>query len=120
MNTLKLTLKKQWFDMVLSGEKYEEYREVKPYWIQRLCWHEWHKYEPKDLMELIRNGQVKNAIKNKFFDKVEFTNGYSKTSPQVTKELLDIVIDYGREDLGGENQLYFVIRLGREVARQNC
>lgn len=33
---------------------------------------------------------------------------------------MDIVIDYGRKELGGENQLYFVIRLGREVGRQNC
>ena len=32
MNTLHLTLNKKWFDMILSGEKTEEYREIKPYW----------------------------------------------------------------------------------------
>lgn len=26
-----LTLKKKWFDMIASGEKLEEYREIKPY-----------------------------------------------------------------------------------------
>ena len=31
MSTLHLTLKKQWFDMILSGEKTEEYRDIKPY-----------------------------------------------------------------------------------------
>ncbi len=29
---LHLTLKKTWFDMIASGEKREEYREMKPYW----------------------------------------------------------------------------------------
>lgn len=28
---LTLTINKQWFDMVVSGEKTEEYREIKPY-----------------------------------------------------------------------------------------
>ena len=36
MSTLKLTLKKKWFDMILSGDKVTEYRELKPYWVQRL------------------------------------------------------------------------------------
>ena len=35
--TLKLTLCRQWFDLIKSGEKKEEYREIKPYWINRLC-----------------------------------------------------------------------------------
>jgi hypothetical protein len=33
---LKLTLNKKWFDMILSREKKEEYREVKWHWIKRL------------------------------------------------------------------------------------
>lgn len=33
---LHLTLKKKWFDMILSGVKKEEYREVKAYWVDRL------------------------------------------------------------------------------------
>ncbi len=28
---LHLTLKKNWFDLILSGEKKEEYREIKHY-----------------------------------------------------------------------------------------
>lgn len=43
MKTLKLTLTRKWFDMILRGEKKEEYREIKPYWEQRL----YHIYYPK-------------------------------------------------------------------------
>ena len=35
-NVLDLVVSKQWFDMIVSGEKTEEYREIKPYWIKRL------------------------------------------------------------------------------------
>ena len=33
---LTLTVSKQWFDMIVVGEKTEEYREIKKYWIKRL------------------------------------------------------------------------------------
>lgn len=29
---LVLPIKKMWFDKILSGEKKEEYRDLKPYW----------------------------------------------------------------------------------------
>ena len=32
---LTLPIKKKWFDMILSGEKTEEYREIKPYYSTR-------------------------------------------------------------------------------------
>lgn len=33
---LTLTVSKEWFDMIVSGEKTEEYRAPKSYWIKRL------------------------------------------------------------------------------------
>ena len=33
---LTITVSKQWFDKIVTGEKTEEYREIKPYWIKRL------------------------------------------------------------------------------------
>lgn len=33
---LPLVLKGTWYDMIASGEKKEEYRDFKPYWINRL------------------------------------------------------------------------------------
>lgn len=32
---LTLPIKKKWFDMIASGEKKEEYREIKPYYDSR-------------------------------------------------------------------------------------
>lgn len=39
---LTLTVSKQWFDMIAAGEKTEEYREIKGYWVKRLflLWNE--------------------------------------------------------------------------------
>ena len=55
MNILNLTLKKNWFDEILSENKKIEYREIKPYWIKRL--------------------------EGKTFNEIYFRNGYSKSSP---------------------------------------
>ena len=33
---LILPIKRKWFDMILSGEKKEEYRDIKPYYDTRL------------------------------------------------------------------------------------
>lgn len=35
MTIIHLVLKGKWYDMIQSGEKKEEYREYKPYWIKR-------------------------------------------------------------------------------------
>jgi len=36
---LYLPLKEKWYRMIESGEKREEYREITPYWCQRLLYH---------------------------------------------------------------------------------
>lgn len=33
---LTLSVKKEWFDKIVSNEKKEEYRWIKPYWVARL------------------------------------------------------------------------------------
>ena len=58
MKNLSLVLKGKWFDMIYSGEKPEEYREMKHYWIMRLT---------EDLHP-----------KFKEFDTVTFYHGYKK------------------------------------------
>ena len=62
---LTLTLKKKWFDMIASGEKKEEYREIKPYWTKRL--------EDTPLAPFVLN--------MKKFDKIKFKNGYGIQEP---------------------------------------
>ena len=61
---LTLPIKKQWFDMILSGEKKEEYREIKPYYASRFL-HVWQW----------------NLIGGKAPRKIRFRNGYSAGSP---------------------------------------
>ncbi len=90
MPVLNLTLKKKWFDMILSGEKKQEYREIKPYWDSRLL--------------------------NKRFDVVKFKNGYSKTSPEFTMELLGIERGCGRPEWGADaGEVFYVLNLGRLI-----
>lgn len=36
METLHLVIKHKWFDMIASGEKIEEYREMTNYWKKRI------------------------------------------------------------------------------------
>jgi len=118
MKTLKLTLNKEWFNLIERGIKTEEYREIKKYWVDRLC----EKHPPS----VIAGGDLSGRHDNmqydiKKFDLVEFTNGYNKKSPQITLEVSDITIGTGNLLWGavGDTQ-YFIIKLGREVGRQNC
>ena len=108
MKTLHLTVKKKWFDLIESGLKFEEYREVKRYWIARLL---------SNTEYLVDLEGVKNvgARFNKF-DLVKFTNGYSKNSQTVTFECKEIFIGLGFDSFGAEiGKEYFVIRLGKKV-----
>ena len=51
-NTLFLPLKSEWYNMIESGVKKEEYREIKEYWLARLA--------------------------DKNYDYVQFSYGYTK------------------------------------------
>jgi len=85
---LRLTLKKKWFDMILSGEKPHEYREIKPYWTNRLS--------------------------GKSFDLVEFRNGYGKKVPWAIFELENIITGFGETHWGAPpNSVVYVLRLGK-------
>ena len=64
---LHLTVKKKWFDKIASGEKKVEYREIKDYWISRLCIS--YKVASKKMLEF------------KKYDEIHFKNGYSKKVP---------------------------------------
>lgn len=71
---LHLTLKKEWFDMIASDEKKEEYRELKPYWWNRLI----ERYDPIDGELITRR-----------YDIVRFKNGYSKNCPEMDVEFIE-------------------------------
>lgn len=55
MERLTLTLKGQWFTMIASGTKKEEYRDIKPFWDSRI-WN--HRDEIKEVMFLRGRGSM--------------------------------------------------------------
>lgn len=102
MRILHLTLKKKWFDLIASGEKKEEYRDFKDYWINRLC---------------NFGTQVEHCgLDYKIFDIVEFKNGYSKESPTIRLQFIECYVDTGKPEWGAEpGKEYFVIKLGEII-----
>jgi len=75
---LQLVLKKKWFDMIDSGEKLEEYRELKRYWWKRIME---MPYADQDLNILPEGGY---AFKHKL---VRFKCGYQKHAPEMVFKL---------------------------------
>ena len=125
MPTLQMTLKKKWFDMIASGEKCEEYREIKQYWASRLLSSreeiESAVFEEMidDMREPFRRFNTTSDLLNYFgvyfrtFDAVVFSNGYVKNSPKITVQLKGIKISSGLAEWGAEHgKNYFVLRLG--------
>lgn len=98
MHTLNLTIKKKWFDMIASGEKKEEYREIKPYYISRFqAW-----------------GNAFDQCRD--FNVVKFRNGYSKSSLIITIECDGIVTGFGNPEWGAEaGKEYYIIKLGQII-----
>lgn len=92
---LHLTLKRQWFDLIASGIKREEYRELKPYWNKRL--------------------------KGRRFQAVHFRNGYSANSPTMIVEVRGLYMGFGRVEWGAPEAggLVYVLKLGEILQGPN-
>jgi len=111
--TLKATLKNKWFDMIDSGEKPEEYREITQYWISRLLT-DFSTDPDKNPIKL--NGGSYKAIE---YDEVHFFNGryFSERLRNMKLEYKGLTIGTGKQEWGatpGAN--YFVIKLGSKIA----
>ena len=91
---LTLPIKKKWFDMILSGEKKEEYRKVSPYYKARF----------KNLWQgsLIGYDAKRNII---------FRNGYSRKSPSfIATVTLDI--GEGKTEWGAKKgEHYYILKI---------
>lgn len=113
--TLNLTLKKEWFDKILSGEKTEEYREIKRHWVSILCTK--HVGEMGgDLMD--RHHVIAYRIKP-YFKKICFTNGYGNHRPSFDIECKGISIGKGNPEWGAPDEDVFIISLGKITAKRN-
>ena len=88
---LMLPIKKKWFDMILSGEKKEEYRDIKPYWTRRFS----------NIFTIFGISERE----------VMFRNGYSANAPMFIAKV-SLSIGTGREEWGAEpDKEYYVLRI---------
>lgn len=95
---LILPIKKKWFDMIIAGEKKEEYREISDYYESRFADLYYHSLEFNE-----------NALRPRF--NVIFRNGYSKKSPSIRCEV-EVSIGYGKPEWGAEpKKQYFVLQI---------
>ncbi len=102
--------------MIASGEKKEEYREIKPFWISRLVNGLGHptNYETVHGFTFMWKGCGPHSMDSaEHYDVVQFRNGYSKNSPTITVKVRGVVADFGKEEWGAEyGKPYFIIKLG--------
>lgn len=95
---LVLPIKKKWFDMIASGIKKEEYREIKPYYDSRFKRH------------LPRHTNFKNEyIASEFF--IVFRNGYNYNSPSVKCRCV-VDVGTGKKEWGAEvKKEYYILTI---------
>ena len=131
MKTLYLNLHKKWFDMIESGEKPEEYREVTNYWAVRLIenWNDLSVNAKKIMLETMNSTSFDEyelesclEFKVKKFDKIHFKNGMARNgihAPSFNIENKSINIGNGRPSWGAKpGKYYFVLKLGKIINNQ--
>ena len=91
---LTLPIKKKWYDMILSGEKNEEYRDIKPYYQKR--------FQTIGLLNEEGSATFRTAD-------VVFRNGYAKESPEF-RARVTLRKRGGRREWGAvQGQKYYVL-----------
>ena len=127
-NTLHLVLKGKWYDMIASGVKTEEYREIKPYWEKRLLDYErlcddtgivGKEYQVK-LNAFVDSGiwdldKVCDDYRHGY-KKVKFHRGYHRDAPTMTFKIKHIGAGQGKIEWGApKDEFVFIIKLGEEI-----
>nr|DAF32874.1 MAG TPA: hypothetical protein [Caudoviricetes sp.] len=120
---LSLAVSKKWFDLIASGIKREEYREIKPYWEKRLLnYKALQEYAKKNLENLYIKKFLfpgKPPIENVCevfpagYTHVRFTNGYGICRPSLEFEVVSITFGKPQRGLCPDEFLdkdYFVIK----------
>lgn len=127
---LDLPLKKEWYNMINSGVKTEEYRELKPYWCNRLLY--FTTLGVKDYWEDILRKAKLSVTKFNFltlnkvlikeygtrgYTHVRFRYGYTKET--MLFEISNISIGLGNKDWGAPDEEVFIIKLGKRINENN-
>lgn len=128
LQTLDLPISNKWFDMIVSGDKMFEYRDIKKHWISRMIGFK-NKMDPDiyytEFLEALQNPYWNHAdvpellsYFNAFFrryDLIKFRNGYRWDSPCATFKWEGCDIAKGLAELGASGEYQFVIQIGEMV-----
>lgn len=108
---LTLPIKKKWFNMILSGEKKEEYRDIKPYYDERFLTLFGYIWVNNELIKSPLPELQREPVQN-----IAFRNGYSKNAPTIIANC-ELKAGKGREDWGAEpGKVYYILSIKHIVA----
>lgn len=117
---LTLTVSKEWFGMIVAGEKNEEYRDIKPYWVARLFHNNSDIVDVRNFAsalagrtDLLKKYIDAQRIVLKQYTHVLFINGYRNDSPRIEKEIVSITIGKPKKSLCPDKWLeteFFIIK----------
>ena len=124
-NILTLVVSKEWFDMIVAGEKTEKYIAIKSYWINRLIQakyggsDEYRKVSMHPEFDmLISNSKLKELLEKKTarfipYTYVCFYHGYVKNRQWIEKDIESISIGKPKKGLCPDKWLdteFFIIK----------
>ena len=117
---LTVHLAEPWYSMIVSANKMEEYRVIKPYWVARLFQNNSNIVDVKDLASCLagRTDLLKGYINTqriilKPYTHVLFINGYRKDRPRIEKEIVGITIGKPKKGMCPDKWLeteFFIIK----------
>lgn len=97
---LTLPIKKKWFDMIISGEKKEEYRSITPYYQSRF----------KNLFSMFPYSAIPTGFDSQ---EIILRNGYSKNSSSC-KIAATLDIGQGKQEWGAEaGEEYYILKINK-------
>ena len=123
---LDLPLKKEWYNMIESGVKTEEYRELKGFWANRLLY--FTTLGVKEYWEPILEKARERVTKYNFmtlgnslikdygtrgYTHIRFRYGYTKRT--MLFELKELTIGRGKPEWGAPDDDVFILKLGKRV-----
>ncbi len=125
---LKLNVAEPWFSMEQSGEKKEEYRDLKDYWVRRLFMPviTGNKIDSKPIIDDLflfdlyssteswDNFFLYHGVCFKPFEFVNIKNGWArkgKKAPEFTRRISGICVGVGRPECGASGKNQFIIEM---------
>lgn len=119
LKVLHLPLRANWYNMIESGEKQEEYREIKPYWIKRLTACKGENRAEKTGFYCKKANCWSCLTRGEGFHPEKYTHvcfSYGYTRRTMTFPLESMTIGRGRPEWGAPEEMVFILKLGKKLS----